>query len=107
MILNLKRTKDILKAVGEKKNGRMVVGFAAETEDLIEHAKDKLKRKNADFFIANDVSLPGAGFEAETNIVHFVYRDGKTEELPGAAKSEIARKIFDKILELKTPSARL
>jgi len=107
MILNLKRTKDVLKAVGEKKNGRMVVGFAAETDDLIEHAKDKLKRKNADLFIANDVSLPGAGFETETNIVHFVYRDGKTEELPRAAKSEIARKIFDKILELKTSSARL
>jgi phosphopantothenoylcysteine decarboxylase/phosphopantothenate--cysteine ligase len=107
MILNLKRTKDILKAVGGKKNGRTVVGFAAETDGLIEHAKDKLKRKNADLFIANDVSLPGAGFEAETNIVHFVYRDGKTEELPGAAKSEIARKIFDKILELKTPSRRL
>ncbi len=107
MILNLKRTKDILKAVGEKKNGRMVIGFAAETDDLIGHAKEKLKRKNADLFIANDVSLPGAGFEAETNIVHFVYRDGKTEELPGAAKSEIARKIFDKILELKTSSARL
>jgi phosphopantothenoylcysteine decarboxylase/phosphopantothenate--cysteine ligase len=107
MILNLKRTKDILKAVGEKKNGRMVVGFAAETDGLIEHARDKLKRKNADLFIANDVSLPGAGFETETNIVHFVYRDGKTEELPRAAKSEIARKIFDKILELKTSSARL
>ncbi len=107
MILNLKRTKDILRAVGERKNGRMVVGFAAETDGLIEHAKDKLKRKNADLFIANDVSLPGAGFEAETNIVHFVYKDGKTEELPGAAKSEIARKIFDKILELKTPSGRL
>lgn len=107
MILNLKRTKDILKAVGEKKNGRMVVGFAAETDDLIEHARDKLKRKNADLFIANDVSLPRAGFETETNIIHFVYRDGKTEELPGAAKSEIARKIFDKILELKTSSARL
>ena len=107
MILNLKRTKDILKAVGEKKDGRMVVGFAAETDNLLKHAKDKLKSKNANLFIANDVSLPGAGFEAETNIVHFVYRDGKTEELPGAAKSEIARKIFDKILELKTSNARL
>jgi phosphopantothenoylcysteine decarboxylase/phosphopantothenate--cysteine ligase len=107
MILNLKRTKDILKAVGEKKNGRMVVGFAAETNNLLKHAKDKLKSKNANLFIANDVSLPGAGFETETNIVHFVYRDGKTEELPRAAKSEIARKIFDKILELKTSSVRL
>ncbi len=107
MLLNLKRTKDILKAVGEKKNGRTVVGFAAETDDLIEHAKDKLLRKNADLFIANDVSLPGSGFEAETNIVHFVYRDGRTEELPRAAKPDIAKKIFDKILELKTPVGRL
>jgi phosphopantothenoylcysteine decarboxylase/phosphopantothenate--cysteine ligase len=107
MVLKLKNTKDILKAVGERKNGRFVVGFAAETDDLIQHAKDKLKIKNADLFIANDVSVPGAGFETETNIVHFVYRDGKTEELPKAAKPEIARKIFDKILELKSSNARL
>lgn len=107
IILNLKLTKDILKAVGESKNGRFVVGFAAETDNLLKHAKDKLKSKNANLFIANDVSLPGAGFETDTNLVHFVYGDGKTEELPGAAKPEIARKIFDKILELKDSSARL
>jgi phosphopantothenoylcysteine decarboxylase/phosphopantothenate--cysteine ligase len=107
MVLKLKNTKDILKTVGERKNGRFIVGFAAETDDLIEHAKDKLKRKNADLFIANDVSVPGAGFEAETNIVHFVYRDGRTEELPKAAKPEIARMIFDKIIELKSSTGRL
>ncbi len=107
IILNLKLTKDILKAVGESKNGRFVVGFAAETDNLLKHAKDKLKSKNANLFIANDVSLPGAGFETDTNLVHFVYGDGKTEELPGAAKPQIARKIFDKILELKDSSARL
>jgi phosphopantothenoylcysteine decarboxylase/phosphopantothenate--cysteine ligase len=107
MLLKLGNTKDILKAVGERKNGRFVVGFAAETDDLIEHAKNKLKRKNADLFIANDVSVPGAGFETDTNIVHFVYRDGKTEELPKAAKPEIARMIFDKIIELKSSSTRL
>ncbi|MEW6145061.1 MAG: bifunctional phosphopantothenoylcysteine decarboxylase/phosphopantothenate--cysteine ligase CoaBC [Thermodesulfobacteriota bacterium] len=106
-VLKLKNTKDILKAVGERKNGRFVVGFAAETDDLIDHAKDKLKRKNADLFIANDVSVPGAGFETDTNIVHFVYRDGKTEAMPKAAKPEIARMIFDKIIELKSSSARL
>jgi phosphopantothenoylcysteine decarboxylase/phosphopantothenate--cysteine ligase len=106
LVLKLKNTKDILKAVGERKNGRFVVGFAAETDNLIEHAKDKLKRKNADLFIANDISVTGAGFETDTNIVHFIYRDGKTEKLPKADKSEIARKIFDKIIELKSTSAR-
>lgn len=105
MTLSLKRTKDILEEVGGKKNGRFVVGFAAETENLLENAKEKLKRKNADLFVANDVSLTGAGFESESNIVHLVYPGGKTEELPGEAKTEIAGKVFDKIRELKPVSA--
>jgi phosphopantothenoylcysteine decarboxylase/phosphopantothenate--cysteine ligase len=107
MLLKLKRTKDILKTVGENKNGRFVVGFAAETDDLLKNAIEKLKGKNADLIIANDVSLPGAGFEADTNIVHLIYGEGKTEEIPQSAKSEIASKVFDKILELKTSNAGL
>ncbi len=106
MLLNLRRTKDILKAVGESKNGRFVVGFAAETDNLLKHAKDKLKSKNADLFIANDVSISGSGFESDTNIIHFVYRDGSTEMMPQAAKSEIARKVFDKIQDLKSSNER-
>ena len=106
MLLNLRRTKDILKAVGESKNGRFVVGFAAETDNLLKHAKDKLKSKNADLFIANDVSISGSGFESDTNIVHFVYRDGSAEMMPQAAKSEIARKVFDKIQDLKSSNER-
>lgn len=100
-LLKLKRTEDILKKVCEKKNGRFVVGFAAETENLIENAKDKLKRKNADLIVANDVSKPGVGFEVNTNQVYFVYGNGKTEELPLIPKTEVARKIFDKVLDLR------
>jgi phosphopantothenoylcysteine decarboxylase / phosphopantothenate---cysteine ligase len=107
MLLKLERTKDILKTIGENKNGRIVVGFAAETENLLTNARDKLKRKNADLIIANDVSAPGAGFEYDTNIVHLVYADGKSEEIPLSPKPEIAKKIFDKILEIKASSARL
>ncbi len=99
--LKLKRTQDILKKVGEKKNGRFVVGFAAETENLIENARDKLKRKKADLIVANDILKPGAGFEVDTNQVHFVYGNGKTEELPLISKADIARKVFDRILDLK------
>ncbi|MFI5322835.1 MAG: bifunctional phosphopantothenoylcysteine decarboxylase/phosphopantothenate--cysteine ligase CoaBC [Thermodesulfobacteriota bacterium] len=107
MVLNLERTKDILKTIGENKNSRIVVGFAAETENLLKNARDKLKRKNADMIIANDISAPGAGFETDTNIVKLVYRDGKTEEIARSPKSVIAKKVFDKILEIKTSSARL
>lgn len=107
MLLKLKRTKDILKTVGENKNGIFVVGFAAEADNLLKNATEKLKGKNADLIIANDISLPGAGFEADTNIVHLIYGGGKTEEIPLSAKSEIAKKVFDKILELKTSNAGL
>lgn len=100
-LLKLKRTRDILKKVGEKKNGRFVVGFAAETENLIENARDKLERKKADLIVANDVSKPGAGFEADTNQVYLVYGNGKTDELPLASKADIARKVIDKVLGLK------
>ncbi|MEQ9619233.1 MAG: bifunctional phosphopantothenoylcysteine decarboxylase/phosphopantothenate--cysteine ligase CoaBC [Deltaproteobacteria bacterium] len=100
-VLKLKRTEDILKKVGENKNGRFIVGFAAETDNLIANARDKLIKKNVDFIVANDVSKEGSGFESDTNQVHFVYGKGDTEELPSMPKSDTARRIFDKILELK------
>ncbi|GJM15806.1 MAG: peptidase ClpP [Thermodesulfobacteriota bacterium] len=98
--LELKRTKDILHEIGKKKNGRIVIGFAAETDNLIKNAKDKLKKKNADMIVANDVSKPGAGFEEDTNIAHLVYNKN-SEELPLMPKSHLARIIFDKISEIK------
>jgi phosphopantothenoylcysteine decarboxylase/phosphopantothenate--cysteine ligase len=100
-ILKLKRTKDILHDIGKKKNGKIVIGFAAETDNLLKNAQDKLKRKNADLIVANDVSLEGAGFEEDTNIAHLVYGKNCIDELPLMPKSVLARRIFDKIYEIK------
>ncbi len=99
-VLKLKRTRDILEQIGKKKNGRIVVGFAAETDDLINNAKDKLKRKNADMIVANNISQKGAGFEEDTNIAHLVYGEN-IEELPLMPKSLMAQKILDKIHHIK------
>ena len=100
-ILKLKRTKDILHDIGKKKNGKIVIGFAAETDNLIKNALDKLKRKNADLIVANDISQLGAGFEGDTNIAHLVYGKNCIDELPMMPKSVLAQKIFDKIYEIK------
>lgn len=99
--LELKQTRDILKEVGGKKNGRIVIGFAAESEDLIKNAKDKLKRKKADMIVANNILEPGAGFEEDTNKAHLLY-GGNTEELPLMSKSELAQKILDRISSFKS-----
>jgi phosphopantothenoylcysteine decarboxylase/phosphopantothenate--cysteine ligase len=99
--LKLERTQDILLDVGKNKNGRIVVGFAAEGENVVENALGKLRKKNADLIVANDIHRPGAGFGQDTNIVCFVDRWGKVEELPIMTKAEIADKIFDKILEFR------
>jgi len=98
--LELKCTKDILHDIGKKKNGRIVIGFAAETDNLIKNAKEKLKKKNVDLIVANDVSQSGAGFEEDTNIAHLIYGNS-VEELPLMPKSLLARKIFDKISDIK------
>jgi phosphopantothenoylcysteine decarboxylase/phosphopantothenate--cysteine ligase len=99
-ILKLKRTKDILNEIGTKKNGRFVVGFAAETDDLIKNAQEKLKNKNADIVVANDVTKSGAGFNEDTNIAHLLY-DDKDEELPIMPKSRLAQIILDRVSEIK------
>lgn len=99
--LELKQTMDILSEIGKKKNGKIIVGFAAETEDIVENALAKLRKKNADLMVANDVSKPGMGFGTDTNIVYFADKYGKVEELPLMTKAEIAERIFDKIIEIK------
>ncbi len=101
LTLKLKRTKDILKEIGEKKKQQIVVGFAAETEDLMSNAAIKLRDKNADMIVANNVGAPGAGFEADTNEVHLLFASGAMEELPLAPKKEIAKIIFDRISGLR------
>jgi phosphopantothenoylcysteine decarboxylase/phosphopantothenate--cysteine ligase len=99
--LKLKRTQDILLDVGKKKNGRIIVGFAAELENIVENALEKLRKKNADLIVANDILKPGSGFGEDTNTVYFVDRWGRVEELPIMTKAELAERIFDKIIEIK------
>ena len=79
----------------------MLVGFAAETTDLLAHAARKLREKNLDLLVANDVTAPGAGFDVETNIVQLFYRDGKIEELPQMTKPEVAERLLDRICTLR------
>jgi len=101
LTLELVRTPDILKGLGESKGGRVLVGFAAETEDLLGNATQKLQAKNLDLVVANDVTLPGAGFEAETNAVVLLRRDGTRMEVPLASKREVAERILDEVVALR------
>jgi len=99
LTLELKRTPDILSNI---KGDFIRVGFAAETtENLLEHAKkDELMKKNLDLVAANDISAPGAGFDVDTNIVTFIDRKGKVENLPLMSKREVADKVLDRVVKL-------
>jgi phosphopantothenoylcysteine decarboxylase/phosphopantothenate--cysteine ligase len=98
--LALERTKDILEELGKKKENRILVGFAAETEDLVAHAKKKLQEKNLDLIVVNDVTQPGAGFGSDTNQVKILYPSGQVKDLPLATKEEISRVILDHVVGL-------
>lgn len=98
--LALIRNPDILAELGARKEGQLLVGFAAETEELIKHATAKLTKKNLDMIVANDVTLAGAGFGSDTNIVKLLYRDGRVVELPQMAKDKLAGIILDRICDL-------
>lgn len=93
-----------MRELGQQKKRQLLVGFAAETEDLITHAREKLTRKNLDMIVANDVTLPGAGFNIDTNIVKIIHKNGTIEELPQLRKQQIAEIILDKICIMLTKS---
>lgn len=97
--LELVRNPDILAELGQRKRGQFLVGFAAETHDLTEHAAKKLAAKNLDMIVANDVTLPGAGFDCDTNIVRLLTADGVWEELPQQSKEELAAAIVERIVQ--------
>ena len=99
--LSLEKNPDILAELGSLKTNQILVGFAAETEQLIEHATEKLKSKNLDMIVANDVSCQGAGFDVDTNIVRFLYADGRIEELDLMKKSEVANQLLNRIISLR------
>ena len=98
--LALERTKDILEELGKKKGNRILIGFAAETEDLITNAKKKLREKNLDFIVVNDVTKPGAGFSSDTNQVKIIYPSGKARDLPLMSKEEVSQVILNEVVGL-------
>ena len=97
MTLPLIKNADILAEIGAIKGERLVVGFAAETSDLLENARKKLLSKNLDMIVANDISEDGAGFDVETNRVRFLLPDGEVETLPLLDKNEVAQRLLDRI----------
>lgn len=98
--LLLVKNPDILEELGRMKTSQILVGFAAETEKVREYAAAKLKAKNLDLIVANEVSRQGIGFEAEDNEVFLVYPDGKISEIPLMSKKEVAFCILDAVREL-------
>lgn len=104
LTLELEPTVDILADVSRKRRKQTVVGFAAETENLIPNARKKLTEKGLDLIVANDVTRDGAGFDSDTNIVTLLARDNCQAEVPRSGKFEIANRILDEVLRLRDGS---
>ena len=99
LALELERTKDILGYLGNhKEEGQFLCGFAMETQNLLENAKDKLTRKNADMIVANNLKVQGAGFGTDTNVVTIITEDG-IQALELMSKEAAAEQILDEILK--------
>lgn len=97
LAIEFERTKDILHGLGQIKDQQFLVGFAAETDHVAEYAQQKLKNKNADMIVANDVTAEGAGFAGDTNIVTIYHKDQTKKELPMLSKYETAKEILQEI----------
>ena len=101
--IRLEATPDILQAVALSKEttGRpkLAVGFAAESQDLIENARHKLEIKKLDLMVANDITASNAGFESDTNLVTLLYPDGSLEHLPLMSKENVAEVVFERLLQ--------
>jgi len=101
MRLELVRTPDILAEICTRPGERIVVGFAAESHDVIEAAQRKLARKGCDLIVANDITREASGFDSDTNAVAFVWPGGEVEELPSLPKSDVAGQLFDRLEKLR------
>jgi len=101
LTLRLEPNPDILATVAREKGDRLVVGFAAETDNVAENARKKLAQKNADVMVANDVTAEGAGFDVDTNMVTLLSCDGRDLALPRLTKAEVAERILDEVLRLR------
>ena len=101
MVIELTENPDVAATLGGKKRaGQTFVGFAAETNDVLAHAQGKLQKKNLDMIVANDVTLPGAGFDVNTNIVTLITKE-ESISLPMLSKDEVAHRILDQVLALR------
>src|SRR5262249_16286565 len=99
--LELDPTPDILSEVGRKKTKQILIGFAAETQNLIQESRRKLEAKNADMIVGNDVSGAEIGFESDENEVVLVKKTGQIVKIPRASKREIADRILDEVVTLR------
>jgi phosphopantothenoylcysteine decarboxylase/phosphopantothenate--cysteine ligase len=102
LTIRLEPNPDILLSVAAEKGSRLVVGFAAETDHVAENARKKLATKNADLIVANDVTAEGAGFDLDTNVVTLLARDGRDLALPKMSKGEVADRILDEVVRLRS-----
>ena len=101
--IELERNPDILQEIGQNKGHKIIVGFAAEAEDLLQRAKEKLENKNMDLIVANQIGLPDEAFGAATNRVWIIDRQGQTQELPLMGKEEVAHHVWDRVAMLALP----
>ena len=107
LTLELESTPDILADIARAKGNRIIVGFAAETDHVPEHARAKLESKQADLIVANDVTVEGAGFDHDTNVITLYPRDGSEKAFPRMPKIDAAHRILDQLLELRRGIAQL
>lgn len=99
--VTMDKNPDILKILGSKKTHQVLIGFAAETQNLLANARDKVVKKNLDMIVANDVTAAGAGFNSDTNIVKFLFADDAVRELEQMPKTEVANMILDEALRIR------
>ena len=102
--LNLEPTPDILRSISRRRTSQLVVGFAAETDHLVENARSKLKAKGLDMVVANDVTRADSGFDVDTNRVTLVFQNGKQGELKPMSKQEVADRVLDEVVRLRSKS---
>lgn len=107
LTIRLARNPDILAGMGQLKKHQFLVGFAAETNDVMINAQNKMMKKNLDLLVANDLTQEGAGFGVDTNIVSLLLRDGSVQHLPQMPKTEVAKTILDTIVGLLQGSTLL
>lgn len=102
--LDVEPTCDILRELSARRNGQLLIGFAAETDDLLTHAREKLEAKGVDLIVANDVTVKGSGFESDANQAVLLDRTGRLVELPLMPKRALADRILDAVLGLRSGS---